>query len=109
MSRRVAILGCGKIGESLLAGLLSSGWREPGEVVATVRREDRIAELRGHYGIEVTRSNTEAVTGAGLIVVAVKPQDIASLLEELGRIIGPEQTILSVAAAIPTAAIEQHL
>ncbi|MFL5923278.1 MAG: pyrroline-5-carboxylate reductase family protein, partial [Gaiellaceae bacterium] len=50
MSRRVAILGCGKIGESLLAGLLSSGWREPSEVVATVRREDRVAELKGHYG-----------------------------------------------------------
>ena len=65
MSRRVAILGCGKIGEALLAGLLSSGWREPGEVVATIRREERIAELRGHYGIEVTRSNTEAVTASG--------------------------------------------
>ena len=64
MSRRVAILGCGKIGESLLGGLLSAGWRKPGEVVATVRREERIAELRGHYGIEVLQSNTEAVADA---------------------------------------------
>ena len=80
----IAILGCGKIGESLLAGLLSSGWREPSEVVATVRRDERAAELRGHYGVEVTRSNTDAVAGAGLVVVAVKPQDIAPLLGEVG-------------------------
>jgi pyrroline-5-carboxylate reductase len=109
MSRRVAILGCGKIGESLLAGLLSSGWREPGEVVATVRRDDRIGELGGHYGIEVLLSNTEAVAGAGLVVIAVKPQDIEALLGEVGPLLQPEQTVLSVAAAIPTAAIETHL
>src|SRR6185312_7950997 len=109
MSRRVAILGCGKIGEALLAGLLSSGWREPGEVVATIRREERIAELRGHYGIEVTRSNTEAVAGAGLVVVAVKPQDIQGLLGEIGPVLQTEQTILSVAAAVTTARIENHL
>jgi pyrroline-5-carboxylate reductase len=109
MSRRVAILGCGKIGESLLAGLLSSGWREPAEVVVTVRREERIAELRGHYGIEVSRSNGEAVAGAGLVVLAVKPQDIEVLLGEIGPLLTPEQTVLSVAAAITTNAIEQHL
>jgi pyrroline-5-carboxylate reductase len=109
MSRRVAILGCGKIGESLLAGLLSSDWREPGEVVATVRRDDRVGELRGHYGIDVLRSNTEAVAGAGLVVIAVKPQDIEALLGEVGPLLQPEQTVLSVAAAIPTAAIETHL
>jgi pyrroline-5-carboxylate reductase len=109
MSRRVAILGCGKIGESLLGGLLSSGWREPSEVVATVRRDDRIGELRGHYGIEVLRSNSEAAAGAGLVVIAVKPQDIEALLGEIGPLIQPEQTVLSVAAAIPTAAIENHL
>jgi pyrroline-5-carboxylate reductase len=109
MSRRVAILGCGKIGESLLAGLLSSGWRSPDEVVVTVRREDRIAELRGHYGIRVSLSNSEAVAGAGLIVVAVKPQDFDVLLGEIAPALSPKQTILSVAAAIPTSAIERRV
>lgn len=46
MSKRVAILGCGKIGEALVAGLLSSGWREPGDVVVTARRQERADELR---------------------------------------------------------------
>ena len=106
MNRRVAILGCGKIGESLLGGLLSAGWREPAEVVATSRREERAGELRGHYGIEATLSNAGASADAGLVVIAVKPQDIDTLLAEIGGSLTPEQTVLSVAAAITTGRIE---
>ena len=107
--RKVAILGAGKIGESLLVGLLSSGWREPGEVVVTSRRQERILELAERHGVAATLSNAEAVAGARLVVVAVKPQDIEALLEEVGTLLTPEQTLLSVAAAIPTAAIERRL
>jgi pyrroline-5-carboxylate reductase len=109
MSRKIAILGGGKIGESLLSGLLSSGWRAADEVVVTGRREERIAELAARYGVPVTLANAEAVEGAGLIVVSVKPQDIEGVLAELTGHVTPEQTVLSVAAAIPTAAIERHL
>ncbi len=109
MSRRVAIIGCGKIGESLLAGLLSSAWRKPDDVIASCRREERATELRGRYGVETTLSNSQAVAGAGLVVLAVKPQDFDPLLGEIGRVLSPEQTVLSVAAAIPTRAIERRL
>ena len=107
--RRIAILGAGKIGESLLAGLLSSGWREPAEIVVTGRRQDRVDELRDRYGVHATLSNPEAVQAAGVVVLAVKPQDFDVLLGEIGGLLTPEQTVLSVAAAIPTAAIEAHL
>lgn len=107
--RRVAILGAGRIGESLLAGLLSAGWREPGEIVVTGRREERIAELRERYGVDATLSNPEAVSGTSLVVIAVKPQDFDVLLGEIGGLLDSRQTVLSVAAAIPTAAIEQRL
>jgi pyrroline-5-carboxylate reductase len=103
---RLAILGTGKIGESLLAGLRSSGWDD---VVVTGRREERVAELRERYGVEATLSNTEAVSGAAIVVIAVKPQDFTALLGEIGPAVSAEQTVLSVAAAIPTAQIEQHL
>ena len=108
-ARKVAILGAGKIGESLLAGLLSSGWRSADEVVATARRAERIAELADRYGVPATLDNAEAADGAGLVVVAVKPQDIEVLLQDLTGRITPDQTVLSVAAAIPTGAIERHL
>ena len=107
--RRIAILGGGKIGESLLSGLLSAGWRKPEEIVVTGRRQERIDELAERYGVEATLSNADAVARASFIVIAVKPQDFAVLLGEIGALLSPEQTVLSVAAAIPTASIERHL
>jgi pyrroline-5-carboxylate reductase len=109
MGRRIAILGAGKIGESLLAGLLSSGWRKPDEIVVTGRREERLAELAERYGVEATLSNSDAVRDASFIVIAVKPQDFDTLLGEIGGLLTAEQTVLSVAAAVPTAQIEQHM
>jgi pyrroline-5-carboxylate reductase len=103
---RIAILGAGKIGESLLAGLRSSDWAD---IVATSRREERVVELHEKHGVEATTDNTAAIKGADVVVLAVKPQDIETLLGEIGHLLKPEQTVLSVAAAIPTASIERHL
>jgi pyrroline-5-carboxylate reductase len=108
-ARRIAILGTGTLGEALLSGLLSSGWRTPEDIVVTARREERLAELREKHGVIGTLSNAEAAAGAALVVIAVKPQDIDALLGEIGGLISPEQTVLSVAAAIPTSAIEARL
>jgi pyrroline-5-carboxylate reductase len=107
--RRLAILGTGKIGEALLKGLLGSGWRRPDEIAVSVRRPERADELRERYGVEPTLSNAEAIRDAAMVVVAVKPQDIEGLLGEVGTLILPEQTVLSIAAAIPTARIESRL
>jgi pyrroline-5-carboxylate reductase len=104
--KRIAILGTGRIGEALLAGLLSSGWTD---IVATSRSEARVAELRERYGVEATTSNADAVAGAAVVVVAVKPQDIDALLASIRDAVTPQQTVLTVAAAIPTAYIEERL
>jgi pyrroline-5-carboxylate reductase len=106
MATRIAVLGAGQIGEALIAGLLSSGERD---LVASVRREERAAELRSRYDVPVTLSNAEAVSGAAVVVIAVKPQDIETLLGEVGGLLTPDQTVLSIAAAIPTSAIEKHV
>jgi pyrroline-5-carboxylate reductase len=109
MSARIAILGAGRLGESLLRGFLSSGWRQPGELVATARRSERIEELAARHGIEVSSANDEAIRGSRLVIAAVKPQDMGALLEEIRPAWSADQTLLSVAAAIPTAAIEARL
>ena len=103
------MLGAGQIGEALISGLLSSGWREPRDLVATGRRTERLDELKKRYRIRTTLSNAEAASGAALIVIAVKPQDLDVLLGEVGGLISPEQTVLTIAAAIPTAVVERSL
>ncbi len=107
--RKIAVLGAGKIGEALISGLLSSGWRSPQDIVASSRRPERVEQLADRYGIVATLSNGEAAGGAALVVLAVKPQDIENMLGEIGPLIASDQTVLSVAAAIPTALIERHL
>jgi pyrroline-5-carboxylate reductase len=103
---RIAILGTGKIGESLLAGLRSSDWAD---IVASSRRQERADELHERYGVEATTSNADAIRGADVVVLAVKPQDIEALLGEVGHLLTSEQTVLSIAAAITTAKIERHV
>jgi pyrroline-5-carboxylate reductase len=103
---RIAILGTGQIGESLLAGLRSSDWAD---IVATSRRQERADELHERHGVETTTSNTDAIRGADVVVLGVKPQDIETLLGEIGHLLSPEQTVLSIAAAITTARIERHV
>jgi pyrroline-5-carboxylate reductase len=109
VSGRICVLGAGKAGEALVAGLISSGWARPDDIVATVRHAEHAAELADRYGIETTLDNAEAVRGARIVVIAVKPQDIESLLADVGAELEPSQTVLSIAAAIPTELIERHV
>jgi pyrroline-5-carboxylate reductase len=104
--QRIAIIGGGRIGEALLSGLVSSGWSD---IVVTTRSEERAAELRERHGVDATTANADAVAGAHVVVVAVKPQDIDALLAEIGPLLRAEQTVLSVAAAIPTSYVEQRI
>ena len=90
--RRIAVLGAGKIGEALISGLLS-GWRTTDDIVASGRREERVAELHERHGIRTTLSNEEAASGAALVVLSVKPQDLEALLGEIGPVITTEQTV----------------
>jgi pyrroline-5-carboxylate reductase len=107
--RRIAILGGGKLGEALISGIVSSGFRDAGEVVVTDVRAARLDELAQRYGVQTTQSNLDAVAGAGTIVIAVKPQDFGALLAELHTAVGTDQTVVSVAAGITTAGIEAGL
>jgi pyrroline-5-carboxylate reductase len=109
VSGRICVLGAGKAGEALVAGLISSGWAKPEEIVATVRHADHAAELAERHGIETSLDNAAAVRGARIVVIAVKPQDIESLLTDVSVELEPSQTVLSIAAAIPTELIERHV
>jgi pyrroline-5-carboxylate reductase len=105
----IAILGTGKMGEALLSGLLESGY-PAAEVAAVARRPERAAELRERHGVP-TPSATEAAKIADTLVLAVKPQDMGALLDEIAAFVPAtkDQLVISVAAGITTAFIGQRL
>jgi len=106
---KVAILGAGRLGRSLLRGFLSSDWRTSADLVVTARHAEHLDELREKYSVEATTDNAAAVQGAGLVIIAVKPQDMPAVLAEIAPVVTSEQTLLSVAAGTTTAFIEGHL
>lgn len=109
MEGTLAIIGTGRMGEALLGGLLQSRWVEPDQVICTVRRPERVEELRGRYGVRATLANDEAVADADVIVLAVKPQSVHNLLKQVGSAFHAGQTVITVLAGTPTATIEQYL
>lgn len=103
----IAILGAGKMGEALLSGVLRAG-RRPAELLVTARRSERAALLHERYGVQAV-TNAEAAKTAGTLILAVKPQDMGSLLDEIGRHIPAGTLVISMAAGITTSFIETRV
>jgi pyrroline-5-carboxylate reductase len=103
----IAILGGGKIGEALLSGLLR-GERTVADIVVSEKHPGRGAYLAETYGVQ-TLDVAAAVGKAATLILAVKPQDIDTLLAEVAQVIGPQHLVVSVAAGITTEHIERHL
>jgi pyrroline-5-carboxylate reductase len=97
----IGVIGAGKIGETLLSGLLRSGW--PAEkLIATSRRQERADELVARYGVRVV-SNGVAATEADVLAIAVKPQDATALMVDLGPKVPDDKLVITLCAGLPTA------
>ncbi|MFI5426795.1 pyrroline-5-carboxylate reductase [Aeromicrobium sp. UC242_57] len=107
MTQRIAILGAGVMGETLLSAILTAG-HAPDALVISEKREERASELRDKYGVEVT-GNAEAVDGADVILLVVKPQDVPALLDEISATVPSTAIVVSLAAGIRTEQIETVL
>jgi len=104
---RVAILGAGVMGETLLSGLIRSG-RRAEDLLVGERRSSRAAELQERYGVDVV-GNVEAAQKADTLTLVVKPQDMGDLLSEIAPVVRPGQLVVSLAAGITTSFVESRL
>jgi pyrroline-5-carboxylate reductase len=102
-----AILGAGVMGETILAGLLRAG-RPAAELLVGEKREARARELEEKYGVTVV-SNLEAAERADTVALVVKPQDVATVLDEVGPVLRSGQLLISLAAGITTAFMEARV
>ena len=107
--KKLAVLGTGKLGGILLRAFLKQGLFVSGRVVATVRHPERAAALAKELGVAVTTDNREAVRGADIILLTVKPQTVTEVLQEIAPEIDVQSLLVSVAASVPTSYVEQQL
>jgi pyrroline-5-carboxylate reductase len=107
--KKLAVIGAGKLGGILLRAYLKQGLFVPNRVTATMRHPERAAALAKEMGISVTTNNREAVKGADIILLTVKPQTVREVLQEIAPEIGAKTLLVSAAASVPTIYVEQQL
>jgi pyrroline-5-carboxylate reductase len=104
--RSLATVGTGIMAESMIAGLIRGNLVTREQIVASHPRPERRDELTRTHGIRVTASNVDAVNGADVVLLAVKPQMLARVGREIGPRLNRGQLVLSIVAGATTTALE---
>jgi pyrroline-5-carboxylate reductase len=105
----VAVLGLGNMGSAIAAAVLDGGRVAATDVTGADPDVDRAAAVAEELGIETTTDNAEAVAGAEVVLLAVKPQHVATVVAEIADSLAPDTVVVSVAAGVRTDAIEAGL
>ena len=98
----VGFIGAGNMGEVLIRGLIQSGKVQKSDIIASDASQDRLNYISNTYGIRTTLSNVKVVESASIIMIAVKPQNIDDLLDELSHSSHEGHLFISIAAGITT-------
>ena len=105
---QVAVLGGGVMGETLLAALLASGW-SPQQVEVTEQQVARAGDLADRYAVRTGAHNATAAARADVVLIAVKPQVVGSVLDEIAPVLRGGTVVVSVAAGLPLSFYERRL
>jgi pyrroline-5-carboxylate reductase len=103
--KRLGFLGCGNMGEALVKGLVEAHVLPAEAIIASDTRTERLTELERQYGIRVAKDNVTLVRESDVVVLAVKPQIMAPVLEEIGASLSRRHLVISIAAGVSTATI----
>jgi pyrroline-5-carboxylate reductase len=108
-TRRIGFLGAGNMAGALIRGLLASKTVTPDQIRGSDVRGERLDELGKTYGIRTHESNRELVEWANLIVLAVKPQVVDRVLDDIGNSFRSDILLVSIAAGVPIRSLEARL
>jgi len=106
---KLAIIGGGNMGEALLSGLLADGVATSPGLWVTDIAGDRLAALRQRYAVRTGHNNGEAASWADVVLLAVKPQMMDQVLDEVKDRLADHVLIISIAAGISLARIAARL
>jgi pyrroline-5-carboxylate reductase len=108
---KIAFIGGGNMGEAMLAALLDKRLSSPQDISVSDISKTRRQHLQQKYGVTVMADNREApiIIGAGVIVLAIKPQNLAQVMAELRGRIKPTQLVLSIIAGAKISTLCQGL
>ena len=106
---KIAFMGAGKMGEAMISGLLKSGKYQPEDIRAYEIIETRVKYMTQTYKIKCVTDPKEAASFADITVIAVKPADVKSALEEIAPAMKPGKVVVSIAAGVTLDFIKKNL
>lgn len=106
---KIAFIGAGQMGTALMKGMLQAKVIQPPQIIISDVNKDRLEELRREFQVNAAENNRDAVQGANVILLAVKPQQLGDVLNEIQDCIGENQTIISIAAGVSTKTISRRI
>lgn len=101
----IGFIGSGNMAEAMINGVLKANVYRPGKVFVSDIRPERLKYLREHYGVRTAEDNAELASDADIVVLSVKPQNMADALESIKDTLKPGALVISIAAGIRTADI----
>ncbi|MCA1785309.1 MAG: NAD(P)-binding domain-containing protein, partial [Desulfobacteraceae bacterium] len=108
-NKKIGMIGTGNMGNALIDGLIRSGAALPENIICSDASEQQLEPVREKYQVATTTDNIEVVKSADIIIYAIKPQIMASVLKETADYLDMSKLIISIAAGVPLAAIESLL
>lgn len=106
---RIAVLGAGRLGETLIRGLIAADTVQPRDVIVTAAHPARVQDLEQRLGVQGAASNLEAVKEAKLVLLTVKPHQVDPVVREIAPALTPLHLLVSGAASASTGYIESRI
>lgn len=98
--QKIAFVGSGVMGEAIIKGILDQGLISADRIVASDPWEARRTLMEQQFGVQSTANNVDAVRGADIVVLSIKPQSISKVLPELHSGVNPAALVISIIAGV---------
>jgi pyrroline-5-carboxylate reductase len=105
-NKQVGFVGSGNMGEALINGLLHGHLCRPEQILCSDVRLEKLKLIKEKYGVKGTSHNIEVVKQSDIIILAVKPQIMKPVIDEIAKYLDLSKLIISIAAGVPLEAIE---
>ncbi len=105
-NKKIGFIGSGNMGEAMIGGLIDSGASQPENIICSDVREDLLQEIEAKFGVRTNTSNTAVATEADIVILAIKPQIMVPVLQEIKECLDMSKLVISIAAGVPLVAIE---
>jgi pyrroline-5-carboxylate reductase len=107
--KRIAVLGAGKIGQTLVAGILDAKVAAKSDVIVVTKHKQTLDGVTKKFGVRGTLSCAEACKFADVVLISVKPQSIREVLAEIDAVVTPQKLVITTVASVPTSFVESTL